>query len=112
MDNLDALLHQPLRTRIAAYLAGAEDATFSELKRSLEVSDGNLESHLKKLIAAEYVAVRKDSSEGRTQSCYALTPTGRAALYEYVSALQRLLAFDAAPAAKAPPISLKPRGAS
>ena len=94
MDNLDALLHQPLRTQIAAYLAGSGEAAFSELRRELAVSDGNLESHLKKLIAAGYVAVRKESGEGRPQSYYALTETGLDALRAYVAALQRLLAFD------------------
>lgn len=98
MDCLDALLHQPLRTQIAAFLAGANEATFSELKRRLEVSDGNLESHLKKLIAADYVVVRRETGAGRPQSCYALTPTGHAALRGYVAALQRLLVFDTDPA--------------
>ena len=98
MDCLDALLHQPLRTQIAAFLAGAHETTFSELKRRLDVSDGNLESHLKKLIAADYVAVRRESGAGRPQSYYALTQGGHAALREYVAALQRLLVFDADPA--------------
>lgn len=94
MDSLDALLHQPLRTRIAAFLAGSGEATFSELRRELDVSDGNLESHLKKLIAADYVAARKENSTGRPQSVYCLTPAGLAALRAYVAALQRLLDFD------------------
>ena len=73
METLDPLLHQPLRTQLAAFLAGAGEATFAELKRQLDVSDGNLDSHLKKLIAADYVAVRKDDSAARIQTCYALT---------------------------------------
>jgi len=97
MDSLDALLHQPLRTQIAAFLAGAGEVTFTDLKRRLEVSDGNLESHLKKLITAGYVSVRKESGEGRPQSFYALTPGGQTALRDYVAALQRLLVFDTAP---------------
>jgi DNA-binding MarR family transcriptional regulator len=106
---LDALFHQPLRTQIAAYLAGAGSATFSELKRQLDVSDGNLESHLKKLIAGEYLLVRKESGEGRKQTHYELTPSGRDALQSYIHALQTVLALDtrstpaAAPAA-APPL--------
>lgn len=106
MDNLDPLLHQPLRTQIAAYLAGAGEATFSELRRELDVSDGNLESHLKKLIAAEYVNVRKETAGSRPQSCYALSDAGRAALATYVAALQRLLDFPAAPAVE-PPAALR-----
>jgi predicted ArsR family transcriptional regulator len=111
MDNLDALLHQPLRTQIAAYLAGSGEAAFSELRRELAVSDGNLESHLKKLIAAGYVAVRKESGEGRPQSYYALTETGLAALRAYVAALQRLLAFDTAENAGRPSGVLRPSSA-
>ena len=92
-DALDPLLHQPLRTQIAAYLAGAGEATFSDLKRLLGVSDGNLDAHLKKLLAADYVAARKTSDGPRPQTVYALTPIGREALRSYVAALQGLIAF-------------------
>lgn len=95
MEMLDPLLHQPLRTQLAAFLAGAGEATFSELKRQLAVSDGNLDSHLKKLIAAGYVTVRKDDSANRTQTCYTLSPAGRTALQNYILALQKLLSLDA-----------------
>lgn len=94
MEILDPLLHQPLRTQLAAFLAGAGEATFTELKRQLDISDGNLDSHLKKLISADYVKVRKDASTGRIQTCYALSKTGRAALQSYILALQKLLPLD------------------
>ncbi len=101
MDTLDALLHQPLRTQITAYLVGAGEATFTELKRELQVSDGNLESHLKKLIAADYVSVRRDAGEGRPQSFYSLTKKGHAALRDYVTSLQRMLRFESKSTANA-----------
>ncbi|HET6418926.1 MAG TPA: transcriptional regulator [Geobacteraceae bacterium] len=88
---LDAILHQPIRTRIVAYLAGREEATFMELKRVLEISDGNLESHLKKLISADYISTRKDTGNRRQQTLYILTETGREALKTYLSSLQELL---------------------
>lgn len=91
MEELDPLLHQPLRTQLVAFLAGAGEQTFSDLKRQLAVSDGNLDAHLKKLLAADYVAVRKESGNGRPQSFFTLTPAGLAALNAYVQALQRLL---------------------
>ena len=92
-DTLDPLLHQPLRTQIAAYLAGAGEATFSDLKRLLGVSDGNLDAHLKKLLGADYVQARKTSDGPRQQTVYALTANGREALRGYVAALQGLIAF-------------------
>ena len=103
MEMLDPLLHQPLRTQIAAFLAVAGELTFSDLKRQLEVSDGNLDSHLKKLIAADYVKVRKDDSAARTQTCYTLTKTGRSALQGYILALHKLLPLSY----PEPPISAK-----
>lgn len=96
MNELDALLHQPLRTQLVAFLAGAQEVTFTELRQSLGVSDGNLESHLKKLIAADYVGVRKDSGHGRPQTSYFLTASGNAALQNYVLILQRLLTSNQA----------------
>lgn len=92
-DALDPLLHQPLRTQIAAYLAGAGQATFSDLKRLIEVSDGNLDAHLKKLLTADYVQAHKITDGPRPQTAYALTATGREALLAYVAALQGLIAF-------------------
>lgn len=100
MEELDPLLHQPLRTQLVAFLAGAGEQTFSDLKRQLGVSDGNLDAHLKKLLAADYVAARKESGKGRPQSYFVLTPHGLAALHGYVQALHRLLPIsrDADPA--------------
>lgn len=95
MEELDSLLHQPLRTQLVAFLAGAGEQTFSDLKRQLDVSDGNLDAHLKKLLAADYVATRKESGNGRPQSFFALTPKGLAALAAYVKTLHRLLPLDA-----------------
>jgi DNA-binding MarR family transcriptional regulator len=92
-DTLDPLLHQPLRTQIAAYLVGRGEATFSELKRVLQCTDGNLDAHVKKLLAADYlVQERQERRDGgaRVQTTYALTPTGRAAFSAYLAHLQQL----------------------
>jgi DNA-binding MarR family transcriptional regulator len=105
---LDAVLHQPVRTQIVAYLIGREEATFSELKRVLRVSDGNLESHLKKLIAAEYVATRKDSSSARQQTVYSLTPAGQAALRQYMANLQQMLGLGVKQRARGGPVPTWP----
>lgn len=89
--DLDVVLHQPLRTRIVAYLVARGEATFTELKNLLEVTDGNLEAHIKKLRAADYVSVHKESGSGRPQTFYRLTRTGKAAFKQYVNQLQELL---------------------
>lgn len=92
---LDAILHQPLRTQIVAFLAGRGSATFTELKNTIGASDGNLESHLKKLISADYLTTQKDIgnkvNNNRPQTIYTLTDSGHAALKQYLNMLTRLL---------------------
>ena len=90
VEALDPLLHQPLRTQIAAYLVGRGEATFSELKRVLQCTDGNLDAHLKKLLAADYLEQERRGGGARLQTTYALTATGRAAFAAYLAHLQKL----------------------
>ena len=90
-QDIDAILHQPLRTRIVAYLSTRGEATFSELKKILEVTDGNLEAHIKKLRTADYVTTYKEKGEGRPQTFYQLTDPGKQAFKQYVDQLQNLL---------------------
>lgn len=92
---LDPLLHQPARTQLVAFLSGRGEATFSELKRVLGVTDGNLGAHLAKLVEAGYVASGEAASGGRAQTVYTLTASGRAALAEYVTRLSALMALSA-----------------
>ncbi len=99
LPTLDPLLHQPARTQLVAFLSGRGEATFSELKRVLGVTDGNLGAHLAKLVEAGYVATGVATGEaaggGRAQTVYGLTPAGRAALNEYVIRLSALMALSA-----------------
>ena len=106
-DVLDPILHQTVRTQIVAYLVGRGEATFSDLKRVLDISDGNLDSHLKKLTEVAYVVSRKDTSNPRQQTVYTLTKTGQAALRRYTENLQRLLNLSRETKARASPTRRK-----
>lgn len=94
LPSLDPLLHQPARTQLVAYLSGRGEATFSELKRVLGVTDGNLGAHLAKLVEAGYLATGEASAGSRAQTVYTLTVAGRAALNEYVARLSALMALS------------------
>ena len=95
LPRLDPLLHQPVRTRIVAFLSGRGEATFNDLKRALCITDGNLGAHLGKLVEAELVASREDAASGRTQTVFALTRSGRGALATYVAQLSSLVHLSA-----------------
>jgi DNA-binding PadR family transcriptional regulator len=59
---------------------------FNRLKEVLEVSDGNLESHLK-----NYVEVKKEFVGRKPQTTYAVTDTGKQAFSEHLNALEKIL---------------------
>ena len=94
-QQLDAILHQPVRTRLVAFLSARGEATFKELKSLLQVTDGNLDAHLRKLTSAGFIVSRKEqTSSKRLQTFYSLTPAGITAFGEYINALQQLLDID------------------
>ena len=88
---LDPLLHQPARTRLVALLA-ASPRGFTELKTALGATDGNLDAHLRKLSAAGYLE-NSMAIDGRPRTIYALSPSGRRALADYLAALKTLIAL-------------------
>jgi len=95
MARFDTLIHQPVRLRIMAALnalpPGAQ-LDFGALRDMLEVTDGNLATHLRKLEDAGYIAVEKTFVGRRPRTYIALTPQGRRAFAEYVQALREILA--------------------
>lgn len=98
MTDLDPVMHAPARLRIAVALAalGPGDAiAFPRLRSELDMTAGNLSTHLRKLEDAGYVDVTK-THERRTSVTYlALTDTGRTALATYRAAIAAILGGSA-----------------
>lgn len=94
MVELDPVIHAAARLRITAALATlepAESITFPRLQELLDMTAGNLSTHLRRLEDAGYVAVEK-THKGRTPVTYlALTPAGRRAFDAYTEALRAVL---------------------
>ena len=90
-DHLDRLIHERLRLGIVSALAANAALTFTELKRVLKTTDGNLSVHARKLEEAGYISCTK-SFEGRTpRSEFTLTPAGRVALNRYLDHMEALI---------------------
>ena len=89
--NLDRLIHERLRLGIISALAANESLTFSDLKKLMNTTDGNLSVHARKLEEAGYISCTK-SFEGRMpKTAYALTPPGRKAFERYLDHMEALI---------------------
>ena len=93
-EDLDPVIHAPARLRVVASLAAlgrGDEVAFPKLRKLLDMTAGNLSTHLRKLEDAGYVAVTKTHS-GRTPVTYvSLTRTGRDAFEDYLTKLRDLL---------------------
>lgn len=88
---LDRVIHERVRLGIVSALAANESLTFSELKKALDSTDGNLSVHARKLEDAGYIACAK-SFEGRVpKTTYRLTALGRRALRKYLDHMEALV---------------------
>ena len=90
-DHLDRLIHERLRLGIVSALAANAVLTFTDLKRLLRTTDGNLSVHARKLEEAGYVLCTK-TFEGRTPKTeFRLTPAGKIALNRYLDHMEALI---------------------
>lgn len=87
---LDAIFHQPVRTRLCLLLY-FDEPSFSQLKASLSITDGNLDAHLKKISAVGYLHSRM-VTEGRSHTVYCLSESGASAFREYLDCLEAICA--------------------
>jgi len=90
-DALDRLIHERLRLGIVSALAVNDSLSFSDLKKLMKTTDGNLSVHARKLEEAEYITCTK-SFEGRMPKTeYRLTAAGRRALERYLDHMEALI---------------------
>jgi DNA-binding MarR family transcriptional regulator len=97
MAEFDPIIHQPVRLRITASLAAldpSDSAEFTFLRDLLELTDGNLGAHLRKLEGAGYIEIDKTFVDRKPKSFIALTSKGRRAFKLHVEALKKILDED------------------
>lgn len=98
MTALDPVIHAPARLRIVAALATldtGESIAFPRLQELLEMTAGNLSTHLRKLEEPGYVAVEKGYRGVKPVTDISLTTRGRRAFEDYTDALRSILAAPA-----------------
>jgi DNA-binding MarR family transcriptional regulator len=94
MAELNETIHQPVRLRIMAALVtldSGDEVDFTYLRDLLDVTDGNLGAHLRKLEEAGYIAVNKTFVERKPHTYVSATAAGRKVFKEHVAALESIL---------------------
>jgi len=94
MAELNETIHQPVRLRIMATLVALEqndEVDFTYLRELLDVTDGNLGAHLRKLEEAGYITVNKTFVERKPRTYVSATAEGRRVFQEHVAALESIL---------------------
>ena len=93
-EDLDPLIHVPARLRIMATLAALHEGdtlSFTRLQEMIDLTSGNLITHLRKLEDAGYVKSDKTGSGVASRTSLTLTTRGREALDAYAHALRSVL---------------------
>ena len=90
-NDLDRVIHERMRLGIISALAANERLSFSDLKRLLNTTDGNISVHARKLEEAGYLSCEK-SFRGRVPLTeYAITREGKKALERYLNHMEALI---------------------
>ena len=91
VTRLDRLIHDRVRLGILSALAASSPISFGDLKAALEVTDGNLSVHARKLEEAGYIACKKTFSGRTPRTDYAMTSVGRRAFEKYLDHMEAII---------------------
>ena len=89
--HINKIFSNKIRLGIMSMLMVNEQMDFNTLKRILEVTDGNLASHLKALEKAGYISVHKSFLGRKPHTAYKATDSGRKAFEQHIEALENLI---------------------
>jgi DNA-binding HxlR family transcriptional regulator len=88
---LDRVIHERVRLAIVSALASVQSLSFKELKDQLDITDGNLSVHARRLEEAGFVACEKSFVDRVPHTEYQLTAAGRRALEQYLDHMESLI---------------------
>ena len=89
--NYDKAFENVVRLRVMSILMVNEEYDFNSFKEMLDVTDGNLASHLKNLEKQEYIEVNKSFVGRKPLTTYSATSTGKKAFQNHLEFLENLI---------------------
>jgi DNA-binding HxlR family transcriptional regulator len=91
LENINKVFESRVRLGVMSVLLVNENTGFNSLKDMLEVTDGNLASHLAVLENNKYIKVNKKFIGKKPNTTYSATQSGRKAFTEHLDALEKLI---------------------
>lgn len=91
ISNINKVFENRVRLGIMSILMVNDAVDFNTLKDLLEISDGNLASHIKSLEKNEFIVVHKQFVGKKPKTTYSVTEMGRQAFNKHLKALEQLL---------------------
>jgi len=91
IQHLNKIFDSRIRLGIMSALAVNDEVNFNELKELIDVTDGNLASHLKTLEDNAYVKVEKGFIGRKTNTTYKITKAGEKAFRNHLDALEKMI---------------------
>ncbi len=91
IEHLNKAFDSRVRLGIMSALLVNADVSFNELKELIQVTDGNLASHLKTLEELNYLKVNKGFVGRKTNTTYAVTRAGEKAFKVHLDALEKMI---------------------
>lgn len=90
-ENLDRVLEHRVRLQIMSVLVTEDALDFNSLKDMLNVTDGNLASHIKALEKEKYLSVSKTFVDRKPNTKYKITEKGRNSFRKHIDALEQVI---------------------
>jgi DNA-binding MarR family transcriptional regulator len=91
IENLNKIFDSRIRLGIMSALIVNAEVNFNELKELIQVTDGNLASHIKTLEESDYINVEKGFIGRKTNTTYSVTKAGEKAFKAHLEALEQMI---------------------
>lgn len=91
INQLNKLFDSRVRLGIMSALMVNDGVNFLELKELLQITDGNLASHLKALEENNFIKVEKGFIGRKTSTTYSITKAGEKAFRSHIDALEKMI---------------------
>jgi len=91
IENLNKIFDSRIRLGVMSILMVNEEVSFNDLKQMMDVTDGNLASHMMNLEENGFIKVHKGFIGRKTNTTYSITKAGEKAFKEHIEALESMI---------------------